>query len=381
MAITLYTGIPGNGKTLKMIHDVKALSEKEGRPVFYHGLTDITLPWTKLDDPRKWFEVPTKAIVVIDEAQEIFRNRSVGQMPPEFVTKLETHRHLGIDLYMTTQSPSFIDPHVRKLTQLHMHMVRIRGGERATMHLWREVRDNPEKNRKDSERTVWNFDKSLYGTYKSAEAHTMKRSFSKRQLFFVALFPVFGLLAAATYFTLKDVMPGAGVKKVEARSSSGVIGQLAANAAASNGEKSFDAVADAKRYVQMSTPRVAGLPQTAPKYDALTVPTRVPVPAMCVQRGSVTSRKEVSCKCYSQQGTPMPTEFNMCVEFARNGFFQEFDADKDRQAEQRTAQGVQAMSSRADDPLPRDRPAGGGASVVAFNSVPDGGRPNGVLNK
>lgn len=354
MAITLYTGIPGNGKTLRMIHDVKALSEKDGRPVYYHGIEDVTLPWIKLDDPRKWYEVPAKAIVVIDEAQEIFRNRSVGQMPPEFVTKLETHRHLGIDLYMTTQSPSFIDPHVRKLTQAHTHMVRIRGGEKATMHQWREVRDNPEKNRKDSERSVWNFDKSLYGTYKSADAHTMKKAFSKRQIFFIALFPIFGLLAWLTYYLIQGAMPGAGIKKPDVKHPPGVIGQLASNAAIANGPQAFDPLADAKRYVQMSTPRVAGLPHTAPKYDALTVPVRVPVPAACVQIGSVHSGKEITCKCYSQQGTPMPVQFNMCVEFARNGYFQEFDADRDKQADQRTQAGVQVLANHPDSPTPAE---------------------------
>jgi len=118
------------------------------------------------------------------------------------------------------------------------------------------------------------------------------------------------------------------------------------------GRRPADPLEDAKDYVWKETPRVVGLPQTAPKYDALTVPTRVPVPAACLQVGSVHDRKSVSCKCYTQQGTPMAVDFNMCIEFARNGFFQDFDPDKDRQAASRTETSVRVMEGRPEASVP-----------------------------
>lgn len=61
----------------------------------------------------------------------------------------------------------------------------------------------------------------------------------------------------------------------------------------------------------------------------------------------------------------MPVEFNMCIEFARNGFFQEFDADRDRVQVARSEAGQAVIADRPDQSI-----RGGGAQVVAF-AAPD----------
>lgn len=340
--IELITGLPGNGKTLFTISQVKAQAERENRAVYYHGIPELTLPWEKLDDPKNWAAVPPGAIVVIDEAQKTFRNRSLGSVPPEFVTQLETHRHLGIDLVLITQHPSLIDPAVRRLSGRHRHMVRVWGMEASTVHKWDSVKDNCDKSRADSEKTKWAFDKKVYSLYKSAEQHTMKRSIPGR-VKLLMLLPVL-LLACGWYVwqtvTKKPaVVPPKSVAGTVAYDSQGV--PLVAAPAVPK----FDPVADARSYIEQQTPRIAGLPQTAPKYDELTKPVRVPVPAACIQRGE-------GCKCYTQQGTPMDVQYNMCLGFARNGWFQEFDADKDRQEVQKSKESQSVMSSRPDAPLP-----------------------------
>lgn len=361
--LRMITGLPGNAKTLFAISTVQKQALAENRPVYYHGIKELTLNWTPLVDPKKWFDVPPNSIVVIDEAQEIFRNRSVGSHPPEHVTALETHRHLGIDLVFLTQHPSFLDPHVRKLTNLHQHMMRVYGMEMSTIHQWRETRDNPDKNRKDSEQSKWAFDKAFYGTYKSAEVHTMKRQLPKRLFFLIAVPFILAGLCYATYWLLtKKVGPGAPVDQAHA------VGQVAqvGGAVAGAPVKRFDPVEDARNYVAMNTPRVVGLPQTAPKYDRLTEPKRVPVPAACIERSSVHGELGANCKCFTQQGTPMSVQPAMCVEFARNGFFQDFDPDADKQAAARTERSVQVLSSRPDAPLPSATPS---APVLIMDAV------------
>lgn len=344
--IELITGLPGNGKTLFTISHVRAQAEKENRAVFYHGIPELTLPWEKLDDPKNWASVPPGSIVVIDEAQKTFRNRSLGSAPPAFVTDLETHRHLGIDLVLITQHPSLIDPAVRRLSGRHRHMVRIWGMEASTVHKWDSVKDNCDKSRNDSEKSKWGFDKSIYSLYKSAEQHTMKRSIPGRVKLLLAV-PV--LLIAAIWYVVTVVG-----KKTPVAPPGGVPGQVAAAAAPGVSQVPvFDPVADAKHFIDMSTPRIAGLEHTAPKYDELTKPVRVPVPSMCIQ---LNSRKE--CRCYSQQGTPLPVEFNMCVSFAQNGFFQEFDSEKEKP--------VKAASSL---PSPTLAPSQAAAQVLAFAPV------------
>jgi zona occludens toxin len=348
--IELITGLPGNGKTLMTIGQVKARALLENRPVFYNGIPELTIPgWELLDDPKQWATVPPRSIVLLDEGQKTFRNRSVGSAPPQFVTDLETHRHLGIDLVIITQHPSLIDPSVRRLAGKHQHVVRIWGMEASTVHTWAAVKDNCDKSRADSEKTKYVFDKSLYGLYKSAEVHTMKRSIPGRVKLLMAL-PL--LLGALVYYVYGVVSKKSTPQPVTASVPAGGAGhQLAAYSpgAGPNRDKlPFDPLADAKEYAAMNTARVVGLPHTAPKYDSLTAPVRVPVPAMCVQIGMASrTGKAVNCKCYSQQGTPMPVEFNMCIDFARNGYFQDFDADRDAAARRDNAQSPPVVQAAA----------------------------------
>lgn len=349
--IELITGLPGNCKTLYSINLLRKWAKDESRQVFYHGvpLTDLgidTLGWLPLEDATKWYEVPPNSIVVIDECQKIFRNRSLGATPPKHVTELETHRHLGIDLLFITQHPSLVDPAIRKLTGRHRHMVRIFGMEVSTVHRWDSVRDNCDKTagRKDSDKEKWKFDKSIYPLYKSAEVHTMKRSLPMR-LKLLMLAPL--LLAGAGYFLYTKLSPKVPATAPQVASTAvlpaaggPVPGGPVPGVPA--GPVPFDALADAKQYVAMATPRIEGLPHTSPKYDKLTEPTAVPVPAMCIQHGEGGSK----CECKTQQSTPMDVSHSMCVEFARNGFFQDFNANRDRVASERSNESSRVLDSR-----------------------------------
>ena len=368
--IELITGLPGNAKTLYTIGEVKKRAELENRSVYYAGIKELQLDWTEID-PLKWNEVvPSGAIIVIDECQKIFRNRSMGSQPPKYVSDLEEHRHKGLDFYLITQHPSLIDPAIRRLTQVHKHLIRIFGMEASTVHKWNGCTDNPDKapSRKDSEKVRWAFDKSLYGVYKSADEHTMRRSIPLR-LKLLLLVPV--LIALAFWLVYKltvgKVVPGehaAGHKPVAGVPQSGAARRpYPAVDAVQDGlpprAVPFDPVADAERFVQQSTPRVEGLAYTAPKYDAITVPSRAPVPAACVQRGA-------DCKCWSQQATPLDVTYNMCLGFARNGYFQEFDADGDRRESERTARGTHVLDEHGQGkPLPN-----GFSQVAAFTNPP-----------
>jgi len=88
-------------------------------------------------------------------------------------------------------------------------------------------------------------------------------------------------------------------------------------------------------------PRVPGLQYTAPAYDELTKPSRVPVPAACVQiRGG--------CECWTQQGTHLETTQQICDQVVKRGFFEAFDADG-RMA--RNQERMQAASQPASVPV------------------------------
>lgn len=364
MPIQLVTGLPGNAKTLHTIGEVMKRAEKEGRQVYYHGIKDLNLDWEKIE-PEKWMDCPDGSIIVIDECQKVFRNRTMGSVPPLHVTELEEHRHRGFDFYIITQHPSLIDPVVRRLVQTHKHMIRVMGMERSTVHKWNVCIEHPDKpsSRKDSEKEMWAFDKGLYGVYKSAEMHTVRRSIPMR-VWGLLLVPV--LLFAAGYAVY---MLTVGKYKVDKPKVDQVAkdGQVVPNPMApapgqvppDNRREEFDPIKDAQHFVQMNTPRVEGLQYTAPKYDEITRPTTAPVPAMCVQ-----SRN--ACKCWSQQATPLDVGYNMCIEFARNGYFREFDPDRDRQDSERTARSVQVMEGH--DRVPQNTTSA--SNVAVFTNPP-----------
>jgi len=361
--IELITGLPGNGKTLYTISQIKARAEKEGRQVHYHGIPELALDWVPLEDPTTWATVPPNSIVVIDEAQKTFRNRSLGSQPPKFVTDLETHRHLGIDLVMITQHPSLIDPAVRRLAGRHQHLVRIWGTEASTVHRWDAVKDNCDKSRADSEKTKWAFDKSVYALYKSAEVHTMKRSIPRRVFVLGGLIVLFVLFALYFGNFMRKKLTGK-TDAPEAVATAPASGQVAGPAGGGGGARGKDQVdprVDAANYIWRETPRVAGMQHTAPKYDELTKPTRVPMPAGCLL-------VKLDCKCFTQQGTPYETTVQQCVAFVKHGYFEEFDANGQRQDGDRAVAQLQK-------PDIQSQGAGGssvrsGPSVISFDKVP-----------
>jgi zona occludens toxin len=356
--ITLGTGLPGNGKTLFMLWSIAAKAKKENREVYYHNikLADVepVNTWQKFE-PEKWMDLPHGSIIVIDECQEVFPKKPNGaQMPPHY-EELAKHRHKGFDMFLITQHPTLIDNFVRRLVGQHYHSVRKFGLQRSTVYEWSACNPAPENvsSQKSAITLKWAYPKEVYGWYKSAEVHTVKRSIPMKLilavLFVLAVLGA-GVWALNSYQHRYDKQkPATSPGAVNSAAASGLVGGGTASAAS----KVVDPIEDMKEYVRQQTPRVVGLPQTAPKYDELTKPVRVPVPAMCIQVGQVGRSKDVSCKCWTQQATPMPdVPFNMCIEFARNGFFRDFDADRDQLASERTERGVDAIRGLPEAPIP-----------------------------
>lgn len=381
--ITLITGLPGHGKTLFALWWIKQKAEKEQREVYYHNIKDLTLPWHAFD-AEKWMDLPDGSIIVMDEAQYAFEKKPNGAKLPDYYKLLAEHRHHGFDIFLMTQHPTLIDNFVRQLVGQHYHGVRKFGLERSTIYEWSSANPAPQNpsSQKSAVPMKWTFPKEVYAYYKSAEVHTVKRAIPMK--IFLAIGLVIGVLVAG-YWALdryqhRNEKPKPDVTTTNAAHGDAVAAHSLPGKASPQGGV-FDPIADAKRYIEQQTPRVAGLAYTAPKYDEITQPVRAPVPAACVQIGTPRDEKGVSCKCYSQQGTPLDVPFNMCMGFARNGWFQDFNAEKDHQDSLRTAQSVKVMeghdsvdSVRAGPsvivmevpkPDPPHRPAVGSGSVAS----------------
>lgn len=365
--ITLFTGLPGNAKTLKVLQWLQKRALAENRDVYYSGVNEcrvpsqlradgtMSKPWQEFD-PKEWMALPDGALIFIDEAQDTFDKRPNGSALPEYFKMLAKHRHTGKDIVLATQHPSLIDNFPRKLIQQHFHAIRKFGMKRSTYYEWDKVSDFPErissqKSAVSTEKFV--FPKEIFDWYTSASLHTVKRRVPMKLILAVLLVLVVGAYAVYTFMHFGH----RGDAKVAPSVAAGAVGDVKSGGDG-HGSLPFDPVADARHFVEMSTPRIVGLPQTAPKYDELTKPSRVPVPAMCIQR-------DVNCKCWTQQATPMDVPLNMCIEFARNGFFEDFDPQKEKAASDRTARGAEALDK---SPVGRSAPLSNTSQIL---SIPD----------
>ena len=195
----LYTGAPGAGKTLKMLNDHLAHSDGS-RPIYVFGVEGLVPSdkWLPLEDAKDWAKCPYGSLVLVDEAQAVFRPRRPGDPLPDYVSAAETHRHLGLDLYMTTQYPMLIDAHLRRLVSDHQHLVNVWGLKgRSSVFEWDEAQDDPKdpRARKLARKFMFKYPKDVYALYKSAQVHTKKPRVPKWFKFGI---PAIGLVIGAS---------------------------------------------------------------------------------------------------------------------------------------------------------------------------------------
>lgn len=365
--IVLITGLPGAGKTLYTLQVVEEKARKENRPVFYHGIKDLALPWTWFDPTKTetveiggiatvvFKDVPPGSIIFIDEGQSTYRPRGNGSVVPPYVALLETHRHAGYDVYITTQHPMLIDNSVRRLAGQHFHVVRTFGMNRATVHEWGAVKENCDKVRTDSIRHEWSYPKEVFKWYKSAEIHTHKRRIPMR-LFVLLLGPL--VLIALAYGVYKWGFAMVNKAKPEAGVDAPA-GDKAKAPAAVPGRESGGRIArtTAAEYVESWKPRIPDLPHSAPIYDGIAAPRTFPQVAACMQ-----SRSK-GCKCWSQQATVLDVSKDFCAQVVAKGYFNPFDDPIARQQQEAQrmavlrAQQPATPPARSADPAPYPAPA------------------------
>lgn len=348
--ITLQTGLPGAGKTLYMLNFIKALSEKENRPVYYSGIPDLNLPWIEFK-PEEWFTLPPGSIAVIDECQRVFRPRMHGSSVPEYVAKLETHRHLGIDLFLITQHPMLVDANVRKLVGRHFHSVRAFGMNGARIHEWQQVKENCDKNRSDSVQHIFKYPKESFAWYKSAEVHTHKARIPMKVWMLIALLILIPVLIWWVYMGLQkkmtggDSLPGQQTIAVPGRDVGSAPGRSISGRVMSQSE-----------FLTQHVPRVPGLAYTAPVYDRVTEPTKAPYPAACAATAT-------RCECFSQQATKLDMPEALCRSIVKDGFFMAWDEDKGRVGDRPGRVSPVAASSHEREAVPP------GAGLGGFNTT------------
>lgn len=334
----LRTGLQGNGKTLNTIKEVDQKAHAEGRTVYYCNVTgfnpghpSIKAEWVPFDTPEKWFELPANAMIVIDEAQTWFRVRPVGSKVPEYASRLEIMRKDGHELHAITQSPKLIDAHMRELCNRHIHYHRGNGGQVIKRWEFQKPELTVNSNQltfANGEATRITIDKTYFGCYESVKegASHHFRFRLPRAAWALALA---GLFIAGVGFYLYGRLSSFSDAPEAVQAASAVAPLPVAPSA---GQSAFHPTVE--QYIADRTPRIEGVPSSAPIYDELTKPVAFPKPSCYATKSEeiLDRRRKVlkmgnrngrlhGCACLSQQGTRMDVPFDACMNMVENGAF------------------------------------------------------------
>ena len=300
--LTLFTGSPGAGKTASL---VDFLSKLPGdRPLFVDGLNGLTLPHTVCNADNWQHDLPEGAILVIDEVQRVWRPRGAGSKVPDSVAALETHRHRGIDVFMTTQAPRLLDANVRGLIGRHVH-IRDTGVLGRYWYEWPECNDSMAWKTCINKKRI-SLPKKAFSLYKSASLHTVPvRGVPRALLVGLGALVLLSVLVYGVY-KIYDRTQGGGV--VSSPVAPVPVVHPALNPGGDRAARDVTKIIDDR--VDW-IPRVSSRPESAPAYDHLRQVKAMPTVTAGYCQGQ-------SCKCYTNQGTNPGLSVRECREFVEN---------------------------------------------------------------
>lgn len=341
--LIIRTGKPGHGKTLNTIREVDRKAHAEGRVVYYHNINglkpdQLQAQWFVFEDPEKWYELPHDAIIVVDEAQGWFGMRDPRVRPPEHITRFETMRHQGHEVHLVTQDPRYLDVHLRRLCNSHIHYWRVFKSAQLLRFESEVVVEKVEVKTsfKDADKKTLRLDKRYFGAYTSTNAkHHFQAKVPTKFLMSIAVIGIAVFMVLRVYDRYEE---GRAATPSTEAAGGGVVDQVKSTVGAfinpvGNGARESSPKTTAA-YLQQRVPRVAQVPASAPIYDELTSPKTFPR-LYCMssadpdiyQRtfarrssGSVNGKPTV-CQCYTQQGTKVRTDFQFCIDVVDNGYF------------------------------------------------------------
>jgi len=359
--ITLITGSPGTGKTAWLIAELMKLRTAQPyREIFIHGIRDFTgfrhqtvYCKSKLCDLCTAAAIPDDAhfieswpdwykahfLIVIDEVQRVW-SQSNGSNCTEAISRLQTHRHYGLDFWLVSQSPKLIHADVKSMIGRHIHLVQNWAGRKQFE--FPECRDNT-NSRSDAVIRPYSLPSNIYQYYKSAEVHT---TLDKRKpLAFYAvllIFLVFIGLLGVIYARFSSAKMNTDLVQ-PAVAAAGVGGALASPAPAADTTASHDKldVSTPEKLIRAYTPVIPSAPWSAPAYAEMAKPVTFPRVVGCIHNSS-------KCTCYTQQATIVDMQDAVCRMLVVRKSFNQFQADEQNQ--QQTPTGSE---SRVNKPLPK----------------------------
>lgn len=341
--LVIRTGKPGHGKTLNTIREVDQKAHAEGRVVYYHNINglkpdQLQAQWFEFEDPEKWFELPNDSIIVVDEAQGWFGARDPRARPPEHITRFETMRHQGHEVHLVTQDPRYLDVHLRRLCNSHIHYWRVFKSAQLLRFESEVVVEKVELKTsfKDADKKSLRLDKRYFGAYTSSNAkHHFQAKVPTKFILAICVLIGAGILVYRAYERYDTEKT-----KLEVTSSApagSMVDQVRDTVGAfikPVGDTKTDAPESVASYIGRRVPRVPQVPSSAPIYDELTRPVSFPRLYCMSSTDPATYAREFGrmahavvngtptvCQCYTQQSTRVETDFAFCMRVVENGVF------------------------------------------------------------
>lgn len=310
-AISLLTGLPGAGKSLRIAEAISKLVDK-GEHVYACNIEGLRIPGvTPFEDARKWNELPAGAILFVDEAQAFFPERRGGE-PPEYV-RMNMIRHEGIRLVLATQQPNYLDSYLRGLVGYHEHLLRRNGRQESFLFRENQVMDVVRQKlatiKRNYDHETFKFNPKYFECYDSAQTHTVKYRMPALVKKALLALPVVALLGGGAWFTVFQDSSLAKAADAPAEPTAAVQPSMAGASAASPNARQ-EVITTPEQYVSSLVPLVADVPWSAPAYVNRPVVSDPHYYCMSTEN---------SCRCVTEQNTRVVIRDDVCREVARWG--------------------------------------------------------------
>ncbi|KPY65165.1 hypothetical protein ALO93_200247 [Pseudomonas amygdali pv. sesami] len=276
----LVTGLPGEGKTSNELWDFLNNPAYSGRPKYctpINGFDPSAHGVVAIDHIKGWQELPEGSVIFCDEVQD-FCGTDIPREPPEWIKKLARHRHGGYDFIVTTQSPMYLHPFARKLAKPHVHYHRPWNMKMVRYEFESAQGDPLSKSAKSvGQRKFVTPNPEVFKLYTSTVLDTHKAKPPKKLigLILIALL----MIGVGGYLGLRQVNSLSKPKEdsVLATHAAKPAEQPQPQTSMSFSPPVVNLQAEPSTWnAESIKPRIAGLPHTAPIYDALTAPTDFP---------------------------------------------------------------------------------------------------------
>jgi len=308
----LITGVPGAGKTSFTLDFFLKIENRPKYATPVNGLDYAKHNIEKIDSLEEWPNLPDGAVIFCDEAQQFLRPKRKDAVSPEWITDFETHRHRGMDFYVTTQHPMFIDIHFRRLVGEHIHYHRAYGSRLIAQRTWQRCVDDPNEYHATQEAEIKHVSlpKHIFNEYKSTTVDTHKFKVPRKLLIAGVVLLVLASVSAYSDFGLIEKY-GLDRDSVTQQKNTGSDPDLKPtldnglySASLANAEDKPLTIAD-------MTPVLPTMPYTSPYYKDVAQPVTFPRFAGCMRSFHKAKQKEV-CRCVTQQGTTLSVPLDQC---------------------------------------------------------------------